>query len=126
MARSMLKLKTESFSKEALGKKVKSYRNLNNLTQQELADNLGMSKNHISEIERGLSSTTMDTLYKIITFFDITFDDLLKDFLEVYDESLSQTDELIDSIINELDTFSEKDLKRYSQIVSYFVDEENG
>ena len=45
------------------------YRLKNNLTQQELADKLCISKNHISQIERGLKQPSVILLVHLAAIF---------------------------------------------------------
>ena len=54
----------EQYIKE-LGQKIKSYRILNDMSQQDLEDNSGVSKRSISRLEQG-ESVQVDNLFKII------------------------------------------------------------
>ena len=49
-----------------LGEMIKEERHLANLTQEALANKVGMSKNFISRIENGQSNVQLDKLYKVI------------------------------------------------------------
>jgi HTH-type transcriptional regulator / antitoxin HipB len=49
-----------------LGEMIKEERHLANLTQEALANKVGMSKNFISRIENGQSNIQLDKLYKVI------------------------------------------------------------
>ena len=46
-----------------------------NLTQQELADKVGLKKNTISSWEQGLSSPDIDTIAILLKLFDMDFYD---------------------------------------------------
>ena len=46
-----------------------------NLTQQELADKVGLKKNTISSWEQGLSSPDIDTIAILLRLFDMDFYD---------------------------------------------------
>lgn len=52
-----------------LGDWCKALRNQENLTQQELADELALSRITISNLEKG-KNFTIDTLLKILQYFD--------------------------------------------------------
>lgn len=54
-------------------------RKLNNLTQQEFADEIGFSDKSISKWERGLAIPTVDILVKIANFYGLTVNDLISE-----------------------------------------------
>ena len=53
-----------------LGKKIKTYRIMTELSQEDLSDNTGISKRSISRLEQG-ESIQMDNLFKILIALDI-------------------------------------------------------
>ena len=73
------------------GKKLKSLRTGKNLTQQQLADRLGVAKSIISYYESGDRYPSYDVLIKIAHIFHVTTDYLLdierKRFINVSDLS---------------------------------------
>ena len=62
---------------EMLGQNVQAIRKLKGLTQQELADQIGINLQSLSKIERGVNYPTFDTLEKIIEALEITPNELL-------------------------------------------------
>ncbi|MEA5145645.1 MAG: helix-turn-helix transcriptional regulator [Candidatus Limiplasma sp.] len=60
-----------------LGEKIAEYRTNANMTQQSLADALGVSKNTIFSWEKGIRNPSLDMLQKIATYFATTVDNLL-------------------------------------------------
>ena len=64
--------------KNHIGRKIKNLRLENGLSQEKLAECTGMSREHISCIERGKNMISIDSLYKISEFFKINN----KDFFE--------------------------------------------
>lgn len=64
---------------EWVSKKMKTLRRLHGLTQQDLGDKIGQSKQSIYNYENGKKEPTMKTLYKIAEALDIEFDDLIGD-----------------------------------------------
>ncbi len=64
--------------KNQIGRKIKSLRLENNLSQEKMAELVGLSREHISCLERGKNLITIDTLYKISSYFNIN----IKDFFE--------------------------------------------
>ena len=53
-----------------LGKKIKSYRIMKELSQEDLSDKTGISKRSISRLEQG-ESIQMDNLFKILIALDL-------------------------------------------------------
>lgn len=51
--------------KRAVGKRIKIVRQQNGLTQDQLAENVGLSPKYISGIERGVENPTMDILLRV-------------------------------------------------------------
>ena len=67
----------EAFYKN-LGKNIKMRRKLLGLTQQELADKLGISLNFMGKIEVAFSKLSLDTLIEIADKMDTTVSELTK------------------------------------------------
>ncbi|WP_018131734.1 helix-turn-helix domain-containing protein [Effusibacillus pohliae] len=57
---------------EALGKRLRAYRKLKNLTQQQLADLLGISVAIVGGIERGTREPSKDVLEKVSQILGVT------------------------------------------------------
>ena len=57
--------------KNQIGKKIKSFRIEKNLTQEQLAEGVNLSREHISCIERGKNLISIENLYKISEFFKV-------------------------------------------------------
>ena len=57
---------------ERLGINIAKYREGKSITQQELADYCGISKNHLSALERGVNSMSIDTFVKICQRLETT------------------------------------------------------
>ena len=100
-----------------IGKLIQDYRLKNNLTQNQVADLTGLEPRHISQIERGFSKGSIDTLLKLCNAYKITPDVILYDLLDdetkksisIYDEKfkkLSKKDK--DSILHFIDYFLTK------------------
>ena len=51
--------------KHAVGKRIKIVRQRNGLTQEQLAEQIGLSPKYISGIERGVENPTMDILIRV-------------------------------------------------------------
>lgn len=81
-----------------IGEKIKQLRNERKLSMRELGEKLGISHAHISKMESGVNSPSMDLLEKLAKYFDIdvtyfflnedTFTNTEKDLLSERDLSL--------------------------------------
>lgn len=102
---------------EHIGRICQEYRLKNNLTQNQVAELTGLEPRHISQIERGLSKGSIDTLIKLCNAYKITPDIILYDLLDneiknsisIYDEKfkkLSKRDK--ESILHFIDYFLSK------------------
>lgn len=56
---------------------IKKYRTINNMTQQELADKLNISRTTISKFENNKADPAIDILIRISEIFNISIDELL-------------------------------------------------
>lgn len=97
-----------------IGQICQQYRLKNNLTQNQVAELTGLEPRHISQIERGMSKGSIDTLIKLCNAYQITPDIILYDLLDddiknsvsIYDEKfkkLSKRDK--DSILHFIDYY---------------------
>ena len=81
-----------------IGKICQQCRLKNNLTQNQVAELTGLEQRHISQIERGLSKGSIDTLIKLCNAYKITPDIILYDLLDddiknsvsIYEENLKK------------------------------------
>ena len=97
-----------------IGQICQQYRIKNNLTQNQVAELTGLEPRHISQIERGLSKGSIDTLIKLCNAYSITpdiilydlLDDSIKNSISVYDEKFKKlTKRDKDSILHFIDYF---------------------
>ena len=107
----------KSKTNEHIGKVFQEYRQKNNLTQNQVAEMTGLEPRHISQIERGFSKGSIDTLLKLCNAYKITPDivlyDLLdtdvKNYISIYEEDfkkLSKREK--EAILNLINFFSKK------------------
>jgi transcriptional regulator with XRE-family HTH domain len=66
-----------SYGSDQLGAKIKHLRSQHSLSQQKLAEALGVPRPAISQIENGLRSVTAEELVKLSKIFSLTVDSLL-------------------------------------------------
>lgn len=60
---------------------IRDYRKQKNISQEELAEKSGLSKNYISELERYEKSPSLETFIKLINALGISADVILQDVL---------------------------------------------
>lgn len=59
-----------------IGNKIKEYRKINNWTQTDLAEKIGIGKTTIGNYEKGYRSPKKDTMFDIANVFGVSIDDL--------------------------------------------------
>ena len=59
------------------GTRLKFLRNKKEMTQQELAEMIGITSESISRYENGLRMPDMDTIVRLANYFEISVDELL-------------------------------------------------
>ena len=61
--------------KKFVGKKIKEFRKKANLTQAELAEKVGLSETHMSKIEIGANSPTLENFLKICEVLNLSLEE---------------------------------------------------
>lgn len=74
-----------------IGKRIKEHRKLLNMTQEELADKLFVSRQTISSWENDKSYPDIHSLVMLSNLFDITLDDLVKGDIEIMKEQIDKS-----------------------------------
>ncbi len=84
------------------GKRIKELRKLHNMTQEELAEKIGLYTKQIGNIETGVCFTPIATIEKLAQIFDVEIKDLF-DFYHKNDRQiiLKQLTRLINSVPDE-------------------------
>ena len=65
-----------------IGERIRNLRQLSNLTQEELAERANLTKGFISQIERDLTSISLDSLIQILDALDENISDFFQDASE--------------------------------------------
>jgi transcriptional regulator with XRE-family HTH domain len=65
-----------------IGERIRHYREQAGMTQDDLAEVLGITHSAISLIENDKRGVSLDNLYKIIQALDIKFTDILPEYKE--------------------------------------------
>ena len=100
--------------KKSFGEKVKRFRKQRNLTQEKLAEMIGIDTPNLSNIERGKRFVSAETLEKIIKSLNIMEKDLF-DF-----EHLKSKDDLINSINTILNESDIKEIEYYYRMINLY------
>jgi transcriptional regulator with XRE-family HTH domain len=93
-----------------IGQKLKQIRRLKNVTQKELGDFLNFSEAQISLIESGKRKLSVEDIYKVAKFFDVSHDYFLEQrnsFINFrHDNKIDQTTDIeTDAIIKDFRNF---------------------
>ena len=101
-----------------LSDNLKRIRKENNLSQEQLADKLGVSRQSVSKWEGGLAYPEMDKVLQICKMFNLNIDELLNQDLNQVEESKQSksnlnkiVDEFLDYITKTINLFSSMNLK---------------
>ena len=65
-----------------IGERIRNLRQLSNLTQEELAERANLTKGFISQIERDLTSISLDSLSQILEALDENISDFFREASE--------------------------------------------
>lgn len=68
---------------ELLGARIKALRSAKNLTQEQIAEQIGVSRQKYARIESGTNSVTLDILSKLADVLDVTVGDITRVLDEV-------------------------------------------
>lgn len=85
--------------REALGLRIREARKTKSITQEQLAEKIGVTSVYISEIERGNKMPSIPVLISIVEALDISADYLLRDNISsgkpyIYNEFTERLDKL--------------------------------
>ncbi len=95
-----------------IGKVFQEYRLKNNMTQNDVSDITGLEPRHISQLERGFTKGSIDTLLKLCNAYKITPDVILYDLL----------DDDTKNMVKMYDEKFKKLSKRDKESILYFID----
>lgn len=103
-------------NQKAVGKQIQKYRRKKGLTQEKLAENIGVSTATISGIERGIKTPGLQVFINIANQLQVSADVLLQSELESI--CISNTD---NDVIRRLTQLPLKDRNRIWEIVELLV-----
>lgn len=103
---------------KAIGSRIKAAREAQHLTQEQLAEIVGISATHISVIERGVKAPKLETFIEVANALNVTSDSLL---LDVLNNSLQIT---ATELSEQIERLSPKEQKKILKVVRALVEEE--
>lgn len=99
-------------AKKLIGLRIKSLRHSEGLSQEELAERMGISSKYLSSIERGKENPTLDTVIKLAGALEIE----LSEIFNISHEGKSKKD-LVTFITTLLKTRDEEKLKLAARLI---------
>ena len=111
----------------AIGKRIRTFRNAQGISLEELSFKADLNAAHLGQIERGLRNPTIETLNRIATALDISFYELIGSVEEV-PQKQPETNEIkrkIDAQLSSMTLDEQKDILRIIRIFRRRFDEEN-
>jgi len=101
--------------KRQFGLKIQSLRRLKNLTQEELAEKVHRSRDSISNIERGFSSTRIETAFNLARTLGVTLSELF-DFNDANDKGRTHRRQ-IEDVARLLQPHDEKTISAVAKMI---------
>lgn len=98
-----------------IGKVFQEYRLKNNMTQNDVSNSTGLEPRHISQLERGLTKGSIDTLIKLCDAYEITSDVVLFDLLS------TKTKEKVEMFDEKFKRLSKRDKETILHLMDYLL-----
>ena len=98
-----------------IGKVFQEYRLKNNMTQNDVSDITGLEPRHISQLERGFTKGSIDTLLKLCNAYKITPDVILYDLLD------DDTKNMVKMYGEKFKKLSKRDKESILYFIDYFL-----
>lgn len=80
-----------------IGQQIRKYRKAQNLSQEQLAERVGISVTHMSHIETGNTKLSLQVFVDIAKSLDVQTDDLLAEPTTTKNKSIEELSSLLDS-----------------------------
>ncbi len=112
------------YVQQIIGKNIKKYRKINNLTLEKLAEKISINYQNLSKIERGKGFVTADTLEKLCEVLNVSAEQLFS-LNNSLPEKINDEDDvkpLLHQIINDFDS---KKSKALYKLVLAFIELKN-
>ena len=93
------------------GQRIRKFRKAHQLSQEELAERIGISTTHMSHIETGNTKLSLPVLVSLATALEVSADDLL------FDNTAATRNSVIDDLLSLLENCSISQIKILKDIV---------
>ena len=98
-----------------IGERLKNHRIKNGYTQEQVAELMDLAPKYISQIERGVSAGTIDTLIRFCNLYKITTDAILYPLLDTSIKSSNK------EYNNDFKKLCLRDQKAVEQLIQYYL-----
>jgi len=98
-----------------LSEKIKKLRKNANMSQQDLADKVGVHLTHLSRLENDHLQPSLEVIKKLMDVFEVSADYLLSDDTDTYEVNIK--DKTLSSKIRMIDTLDDKDREALSHVI---------
>lgn len=107
----------ESKEPDSISNNIKKYRLLNNMTQEMLAEQLGLDTQYYAQLERGERNFTLKRLIRLCSIFQIGIEDII----EIEPSDKQDTSELREEVSEQLKSLSNTQLRLVERFISEIV-----
>lgn len=102
---------------DSISNNIKKYRLLNNMTQEMLAEQLGLDTQYYAQLERGERNFTLKRLIRLCSIFQIGIEDII----EIEPSDKQDTSELLEEVSEQLKSLSNTQLRLVERFISEIV-----
>ena len=95
---------------QLVGRKIRQLRKQHNLTQTELSSRIGVQQSDLSRMEKGEYRVSLDTLFRILSEFQISFGEFFDDMAR---ESMSERDQRLVRDFKSLDETARREVEDF-------------
>lgn len=106
--------------KNTIGYKIRYYRKLSDLTQEQLANIVGIRRETISSYENNKTSPTLEDLMKIAESLKVEVDDLVIDYVKKENVNFENATEPILNVFDYITTMNAESLEACLDIIEYY------
>ncbi len=106
----------------SIGKRIKSVREKKKITQLELAEQTGLSRSYIGQVETGTRNASLDTIIAIANCLKISIEEILKDSVDFSSKevSLSEAETILQDCTPGEERILTKNLKNLRETIRPF------
>lgn len=103
-----MKEDTLSLAATTFGKNLRKLRKARNLTQEKLAEELGISTKHVGDLEKGKSFTSGEVMDSIARYFDVGFEELFVSEGKAHDTEMEAMHIALDMLKKNTEAFERR------------------